>query len=138
MKRSQFLILLIALGWGSQPSAAAGAPPVEIAAKGAGEVASPESGEVITLRVVNSNWQDMRVFAVIDDRRIRLGTVTAMTTQTLKIRAAVIRPHTRLDLELVPVGSRSARHFESIDVGPGESLEFRIANSLGLSFLRRS
>ena len=130
MKRSQFFILLIALGWGSQPSAAAGAPPVEVAAKVA--------GEVITLRVVNSNWQDMRVFAVIGDRRIRLGTVTAMTTQTLKIRAAVIRPHTRLDLELVPVGSRSARHFESIDVGPGESLEFRIANSLGLSFLRRS
>ena len=132
MKPSQFMTLLIALGWGSQPSAAS-APPTENAA----EVASPAS-EVITLRVVNNNWQDMRVFAVIDDRRVRLGTVTSMTTQTLTIRAAMIRPHTRLDLELVPVGSRSAQHFESIDVGPGESLEFRIANSLGLSFLRRS
>jgi hypothetical protein len=130
MRRSQFLILLIALGWGSQPSAAAGAPPAEVATQGA--------DEAITLLVVNNNWQDMRVFAVIDSRRIRLGTVTSMTTQTLEIRAGVIRPHTRLDLELVPVGSRSARHFESIDVGPGESLEFRIANALELSFLRRS
>jgi hypothetical protein len=129
MKRSQFLILLIALGWGSQPSAAAAVAPTETISA---------ADEAITLRVVNDNWQDMRVFAVIGDRRIRLGTVTAMTTQTLKIRAAVIRPHTRLDLELVPVGSRSAGHVESIDVGPGESLEFRIANSLGLSLLRRS
>lgn len=130
MKRSQFLMLLVALGWGSQPSAATETPVTAAATQGA--------DEVITLRVVNDNWQDMRVFAVIDDRRIRLGTVTSMTTQTLKIRAAVIRPHTRLDLELVPVGSRGAGHFESIDVGPGESLELHIANSLGLSLLRRS
>ncbi|MCZ6918314.1 MAG: hypothetical protein O7I93_16185 [Gemmatimonadetes bacterium] len=130
MKRSQFLIWLIALGWGSQPSAAGQGPPAE--------ATTQIRDEVITLRVVNDNWQDMRVFAVIDDRRIRLGTVTSMTTQTLEIRAAVIRPHTRLDLELVPVGSRGAGHIESIDVGPGESLEFRIANSLGLSFLRRT
>ena len=129
MKRSQFMILLIALGWGSQPSAAAAAAPAE--------VATQERDEAITLLVVNNNWHDMRVYAVIGNRRVRLGTVTSMTTQTLEIRAAVIRPDSRLDLEVVPVGSRGAGHIESIDVGPAESLELRIANSLGLSFLRR-
>ncbi len=93
--------------------------------------------DAVQVRVVNHNWLDMRIYAVVNGRSRRLATVTGLTSETLKIpRSLVDFP---VDLELVAngVGSRSEIYRASIQVSPGDMLEFRVENSIGSSFLRR-
>ena len=46
--------------------------------------------DVVQVRVVNHNWLDMRIYAVVNGRSIRLGTVTGLTSETLKIRKGLV------------------------------------------------
>ncbi len=93
--------------------------------------------EVVSIRVVNHNWHDMRVYAIIDGRSVRLGTVTGLTTQKLKIRKSLIGFGTDLEIVAIGIGNRSAIYSGSIVVSPGDQLEFRVENGIGTSFLRR-
>ena len=93
--------------------------------------------DAVQVRVVNHNWLDMRIYAVVNGRSRRLATVTGLTSETLKIpRNLVDFP---VDLELVAhgIGSRSESYRASIQVSPGDVLEFRVENSIGSSYLRR-
>ncbi len=96
-----------------------------------------KADEVVTIRVVNHNWHTMRIYAIVEGRSVRLGTVTGLTTETLKIRKSLIGFGTDLELVAFAIGNRSAIYSGRINVFPGDQLEFRAENGIGTSFLRR-
>lgn len=93
--------------------------------------------DIVQVRVVNHNWHDMRIYAIINGRSVKLGTVTGLTTETLKIRKSLLSFAADLEFVAQGIGSRSASFRANIQVFPGDMLEFRIENSIGLSFVRR-
>ena len=93
--------------------------------------------DAVQVHVVNHNWLDMRIYAVVNGRSIRLGTVTGLTSETLEIRKSLVGFGADLELVARGIGSRSENFRTSIQVSPGDVLEFRVENSIGLSFLRR-
>ena len=96
-----------------------------------------KADEVVTVRVVNHNWADMRIYVIVGGRSIRLGMVTSLTTATLKMRRSLIGLGGDLELVAVGIGNRSATYSGSIAVFPGDQLEFRVENAIGTSFLSR-
>ncbi len=93
--------------------------------------------EAVQIRVVNHNWHDMRIYAVVNGRSLRLGTVTGASSKTLKIRKSLVGFVADLELVAQGIGSRSEIYRARIQVSPGDVLEFRVENSIGLSFVRR-
>jgi hypothetical protein len=93
--------------------------------------------DAVQVRVVNHNWLDMRIYAVVNGRSLRLGTVTGLTSETLKIRESLVGFGADLGLVARGIGSRSEIYRTSILVSPGDVLEFRIENSIRLSYVRR-
>ena len=93
--------------------------------------------DAIQVRVVNNNWLDMRIYAVVNGRAIRLGTVTGLTSETFKIRESLVSFAADLEFVARGIGSRSEIYRTSIQVSPGDALEFRVENSIGLSYVRR-
>ena len=93
--------------------------------------------DAVQIHVVNHNWLDMRIYAVINGRSIKLGTVTGLTSETLKIRESLLSFAADLELVARGIGSRSEIFRTSIQVFPGDVLELRIENSISLSYVRR-
>ncbi len=93
--------------------------------------------DAVQVRVVNNNWLDMRIYAVVSGRLVRLGTVTGLSSETLKIPRGLVGFADDLELVARGIGSRFEVYRASVLVSPGDVLEFRIENSIGLSFLRR-
>jgi len=63
--------------------------------------------DAVQVRVVNHNWLDMRIYAVVNGRSIRLGTVTSLTSETLKIRKGLVSFAGDLEFVAQGIGSRS-------------------------------
>ena len=93
--------------------------------------------DFVEVRVVNHNWHDMRIYAVINGRSIKLGTVTGLTSETLTIRRSLLSFAADVEFVAQGIGSRSEIFRTSIPVSPGDVLELRLENSIGLSFVRR-
>ena len=93
--------------------------------------------DAVTIRVVNHNWHDMRVYAVVEGRRIRLGTVSGLVTENLKLRRSLVGPSAAVQFEAVAIGRRNASHAQEFVVFEGDVLEYRIENAIGLSYIRR-
>ena len=91
----------------------------------------------VRIRVVNDNWQDMRVYVVVDGRRVRLGTVGSLATEDLKLRQSIVGPSAVVQFVAVPLGRRTASHAQRLVIFKGDVLEYRIENSIGLSYIRR-
>ncbi len=131
MNTNKLLIPAIALVLGLAHAEPAVAAPADTIA------AVDKADEVVTIRVVNQNWHAMRIYAIVEGRSVRLGTVTGLTTETLKIRKSLIGFGTDLELVAFALGNRSAIYSGRINVFPGDQLEFRVENGIGTSFLRR-
>jgi hypothetical protein len=93
--------------------------------------------DAVTIRVVNHNWNDMRVYVVVEGRRVRLGTVSGLATENLKLRRSIVGPSAAVQFEAVAIGHRTAIHAQEFVVFEGDVLEYRIENAIGLSFIRR-
>ncbi len=93
--------------------------------------------DAVQVRVVNHNWHDMRIYAAVNGRFIRLGTVTSLSSETLKIPRWLVGFAANLEFVARGIGSRSETYSTSIQVSPGDMLELRLENSIGLSFVRR-
>ncbi len=131
MNIKKSLVPVIALVLGLAHAEPAVAAPADTRA------AVDKADEVVTVRVVNHNWADMRIYLVVGGRSIRLGTVTSLTTETLKIRRGLIGLNTDVELVAVAIGNRRAIYSGPIVVFPGDRLEFRVENGSGSTFLRR-
>ena len=131
MNINKLLLPAIALVLGLAHSEPAVAAPADTFA------AVDKADEVVTVRVVNHNWADMRIYLITGGRSIRLGTVTSLTTETLKIRRGLIASNRDVELVAVGIGNRRAIYSGPIVVFPGDRLEFRVENGSGSTFLRR-
>jgi hypothetical protein len=80
-----------------------------------------------TVRVENQAFNDMTVYVVQQaGNRIRLGTVTGNSTQTLKIPRGIVFGPTSLRFLVDPIGSnRTASSFD-ITVAPGDEVKLTI------------
>jgi hypothetical protein len=110
--------------------------PVAGAAEGTVAVDTTRA-DVVQVRVVNNNWLDMRIYAVVDDFRVRLGTVTGLSSETLTLRPGLLGPSAQVQLQAVAIGNRFASDVEDVVMFPGDKFEYRIENAVALSFVRR-
>ena len=87
---------------------------------------SPEPQARTTVKVDNRNFLDMNVFVLRFGQRIRLGTVTGLSSQVFTIPPDVVRDSPQLQFELHPIGGRANPRTETIMVQPGDEIELTI------------
>ena len=93
--------------------------------------------ERVTVRVVNNNWSDMRVYIVQDQSRlVRLGTVTSFTTSKLQVPHWFNPASDQLTLVARGIGGRQSTATVPIVVSQGDLVELRIENNLGTTNIR--
>ncbi len=87
----------------------------------------------IKVAVVNRNWLDVRVYAVSSTFTVRLGTVSGLTETTFTLPRALQGSASDLQIAIRPIGQRGVHYSQPILVSPGDVIEYRVENSLGLS-----
>ena len=90
-------------------------------------------GNDIKIAVVNRNWLDVRVYAVSSTFTVRLGTVSGLTETTFTLPRALRSSASDLQIAIRPIGQRGVHYSQPILVSPGDIIEYRVENSLGLS-----
>jgi hypothetical protein len=90
------------------------------------ETAPPPSPETITIRIVNHNWADMRVYLERGGVRDLLGVVTAGTSADFPAPRDLTAAAGDLRLVGDPVGSRLVFASEPFRVDPGRTVEWTI------------
>ena len=97
-----------------------------------GEV-SPTAGSVAVI-VTNNNLADVDVYAIADGgMRLRLGTVTAVSSATLTARPSMFATGT-LRLVASPIGGRGLARTDPLLVAGGQTVNFTILPNLAASF----
>lgn len=89
--------------------------------------------EETTVRVENNNWDNMTVYVVRGSTRHRLGMVTSMNTEMFRIPPAFMSGTEAVRLVADPIGSPNTYVTPSVQVSPGEQIEFDIENHLAIS-----
>lgn len=85
------------------------------------------------IRVTNNNWSDMTIYLVRSGSQRRLGTVTSQTTRTFVVPAHVIASSNRIHLMADPIGSSRTLVSAPLLINTGQTAEWQLENSLGLS-----
>jgi hypothetical protein len=88
----------------------------------------PEPRTETRLRVENQNFLDMNVYVLAGSQRMRLGTVTGLSTQVFTIPPHLVRGPP-LRFEVHPIGGRSNPRSETILVQPGDEVQLTIPPS---------
>jgi hypothetical protein len=81
------------------------------------------------VKVQNQNYLDMNVYVVRGGQRIRIGTVTGLSTQVFMLRPDMIGPASDVQFEIHPIGGRRNTRSETISVQPGDVIELTIPPS---------
>jgi hypothetical protein len=92
-----------------------------------------QSNEPVTLHVVNNNWNDIVIYALVDGTRTRLGDAGASRTTMLRLPSTLIAASGMLQLILDPLGSRSTFRTGAIMVNGGQRVRLLIENELRLT-----
>ncbi len=101
-----------------------------------GRPANALAGEIeATVEVTNNNWSDMVVYAQRNGSRMRLGTVTSMTTSSFDLPVAFVAGSGELFFVVDPIGSDRTYRSPAVMVGRGQRVEFLLENNLALSSL---
>ncbi|MGH7460561.1 MAG: hypothetical protein ACREMA_05980 [Longimicrobiales bacterium] len=95
--------------------------------------ANVQSDLPVTLQVVNHNWSDIIIYAVIDGTRTRLGDVSASRSATIKLPTTLLASSGMLQLMLDPLGSRTTFRTGHIMVNGGQQVRLLIENELRLT-----
>ena len=101
-------------------------------ASGDGLRPADRQARTVTVLVDNNNWQDANIYVVGMGPRVRLGTVTSMTTKRFAVPRAAQRPD-GLQLEADLIGSNVRKLTNRIVVNPGEEVRWTLENHLALS-----
>ena len=85
--------------------------------------------EAITVQVRNNNFLDMDVYAVSEALATRIGTVTGNSSRTFLLNPSLASAS---DFRIVatPIGGNGRATTGSINVAPGQTLEFTIGSIL--------
>jgi len=124
MRQSTFAVLAViaVTGTVSLPAAAQGTPQTR------------QSATDVVLRVENHNWLDMHIYVVASGSPLRsLGTVTALSTEELKLPPDVV--HAGSDLRLVadPIGMTGVYVSPTLIPNPRSVVVLSIENNLDLT-----
>lgn len=85
--------------------------------------------------VANRNFLDMNLYVVQSGMRVRLGTVTGLSTQRFRLPREVARHTGDLRLFADAIGGPQSYLSPPVSVRPGQSLELTLGASLNLSSL---
>ena len=85
------------------------------------------------IRVTNNNWADMTIYLVRSGSQRRLGTVTSQTTRTFVVPAYMMSSSNRVHLMADPIGSSRTVTSAPLLINSGQTAEWQLENSLGLS-----
>jgi hypothetical protein len=86
-----------------------------------------------TVRVANYNWLDVNVYAVQGGTRVRLGTVTSMSSGTFQLPARFLQQSSSVRLMVDPIGSTEGYMTDGILVHGGQQISFSVQNALQFS-----
>lgn len=103
------------------------------AAAGGGARGLEPAGPTAAVLVENSNWADMTVYVERAGARTRLGTVTAATSRLFRLPRSFAGIATTLRLVADPLGGSEAHTTASVQVAPGQQVNFAIQNHLRIS-----
>jgi hypothetical protein len=81
------------------------------------------------LSVENRHWSDVTIYVLRGNARVRMGTVTSMNTVRFVFPAVLVGNVTDIRLMADPIGN-DPYVSEPVTVGPGDLVEFRLANDL--------
>jgi predicted small lipoprotein YifL len=83
-------------------------------------------GERTTVEVRNQNFLDMNVFVLSGSQRIRLGTVTGLSTRTLTIPSSLVFGSATVRFQMNPIGSNARPVSQEITVSQGGQIVLTI------------
>jgi hypothetical protein len=78
------------------------------------------------VRVVNRNFLDMDIYALVSGEPMRVGTVTGLSTQVLPLPAGVVQTSTEVQFRADPVGGRQTAVSVGVYANPGDTLQLEI------------
>ena len=86
-----------------------------------------------TVRVANYNWLDVNVYAVQGGTRVRLGSVTSMSSGTFQLPARFLQQSAAVRLLVDPIGSTEGHMTDGVMVRGGQQISFNVQNALQFS-----
>ncbi|GAC1651959.1 MAG: hypothetical protein NVS4B3_13490 [Gemmatimonadaceae bacterium] len=86
----------------------------------------PPANAPASIRVINDGFADMNIFMLRSGERIRLGTVTGLSSAVFTIRAALLFGPTSFRFVSEPIGGSRSPVSEEITVSPGDEITLRI------------
>ncbi len=101
------------------------------------ERAPDRAGEPVTVRVMNNNWLDMRIYVVettILQRRWPLGHVTGLSTARFEIPEHLGAELGNLVLVAEAIGSRERRFTHRLQTWPGARVDWNLGATLRFSY----
>ena len=101
------------------------------------EDAPDRAGELVTVRVTNDSFSDMRIYVVetaMGQRSWRLGYVTGLSKARIEIPAHLGAELGDLVLVAVALGSREPQSTGNLHTWPGALVDWRIAPTRAQSF----
>lgn len=85
-----------------------------------------------TIVVENHGWETVRVYAVRNNARMRLGTVRAMATERFDLKPGMVTPQGHLQLMLKPIAG-PAHLTEPVSVGRGGAIHLNVQDVVHMS-----
>jgi hypothetical protein len=111
-------------------------PQAQAGAVATSEARRPAAAPAATLHVENYNWLDVVVYAVQGNSRMRLGSVTSMSSADFRIPSRfLVGASDNLRLLVDPIGSSEGYMTEGIVVRDGQRVSFNVQNALQFSSL---
>lgn len=92
---------------------------------------APENAAVV--RVENNNWQDVDVYAIRNNQKVRLGMVTSMTASGFRLPSNLLTGSPNVQLYIHPIGSSGGYLSQAMLVGAGQTIELRVENNINLT-----
>lgn len=89
----------------------------------------------VELIVTNNNWLDEVVYSYHAGQRIRIGTVTGLSTAVLHVPAHAIQPPNGLQLLVHPIGGFRDELTDLVTLAPGQHPELTINDGPSNVFL---
>ena len=86
--------------------------------------------EKFAVVVINHHWLDVDVYLLRSGQRIRLGTVSATTTQEFLVEDRLLGSSRQIALLGEAIGSHEAVRTEALSLQPGQYVEWTLENTL--------
>ena len=87
----------------------------------------------ITVKVRNNGWLDMRVYAVVDGNRWRLGTAHTGQLLTIEVPRYLQTGIVPFQLVAYPIGGSGVAATEQLLLSPGDQVDWQLENYLAFS-----